>query len=119
MTPRARLGKHGEDAACTYLLDRGLTLVARNVRYRAGELDLVMREGEILVFVEVRVRGASRFGDASDSVGPRKRQRLVRAAQLFLQGLRVVPRCRFDVVAIDGDGRSRRLQWIRGAFECA
>lgn len=119
MTPRAWRGKHGEDEACDYLRAQGLALVARNVRYRAGELDLVMRHGEVLVFVEVRVRGESRYGEAADSVGWRKRRRLIRAAQLFLQTLPATPRCRFDVVAIDERDGRRRLQWIRAAFEVA
>jgi len=92
--------------------------VARNWRCRVGELDLVMRDGEILVFVEVRRRRPGRHGTAAESVGPNKRARLIRAATLYLQRLPDPPPCRFDVVALDEDPDGRlRLDWIRRAFE--
>lgn len=112
-TPRQRIGDAAEDRALAYLQDRGLSLVARNFRCRAGELDLVMRDGAALVFVEVRQRADARHGGAADSVTPAKQARLLRAAQMFLQRERSLPPCRFDVVAIDGD----RLDWIRDAIQ--
>lgn len=92
----------------------GLVFVAANVRYRFGELDLVMREGATLVFVEVRERASLRFGGAAASIDARKRQRLTRAAHCYLQqthGSRLPP-CRFDVVAFEAG----RPNWIKAAF---
>lgn len=100
--------------ALAYLNARGLACLARNVRYRVGELDLIMRHGAVVVFVEVRFRGPSRFGGAASSVDARKQRRLIRAAYCwigrFVHG--PMPVFRFDVVAIDG----HEIQWITNAF---
>lgn len=116
MTTRATGGRY-EDIALAHLQRAGLRLLARNVTYRHGELDLVMRDGANVVFVEVRYRRSARFGDGIDSVGPAKRGKLVRAAQLFLAAnpqLALQP-CRFDVVAIGDSGGEPN--WLRNAFE--
>jgi len=113
-TPKQRAGDDAEELACERLSAAGLRIIARNVRMRIAELDIVAAEGPELVFVEVRSRAASRFGGAADSVGGIKRRHVVRAAQRYLQqhyGDRW-PACRFDVFAVD-DGR---VEWIRGAF---
>lgn len=107
-------GEAREDQACRHLQRAGLALRDRNVRYRVGEIDLVMDHAEVLVFVEVRYRRSERFGGASHSVERGKQQRLARAAACYLSahpGLARRP-CRFDVVAIGADG----LDWIRDAF---
>ena len=119
-TEAQRRGDAGEDAALAFLIARGLRPLARNVRFKGGELDLVMLDGATLdgatlVFVEVRRRGRSDFGDAVDSVDFRKARRIALAARLYLQRH---PRhaqrdCRFDVVAYDGGGEPR---WLRAAF---
>ncbi|NIP13625.1 MAG: YraN family protein [Pseudomonadales bacterium] len=118
MTARARAGAQAESAALDHLRSSGLTLVSRNFRCRLGELDLVMEDGKDLVFVEVRLRNHARFGDGAASITAAKRQKLVRAARAFLQRN---PRyqhhpCRFDVVAVNGQGRTTQLRWIRHAF---
>ncbi len=79
-----RSGFAAEQVALDYLLSRGLRLVARNFRVRLGELDLVMADGDQLVFVEVRRRASTRFGGAAASVTPAKQRRVRRAAQAFL-----------------------------------
>lgn len=112
-------GQAGEELACRYLEQRGLVLVMRNYRCRLGELDLIMREGEQLVFVEVRSRAASRYGTAAETVTARKQQRLLRAAAHYLQRQRLDAPCRFDVVAIDrsaGD-TAAAVTWIKDAFQ--
>lgn len=111
-------GAAAERLAETHLKQAGLTPVTRNWRCRLGELDLVMRDGATLVFVEVRRRRPGRHGTAAESVGPNKRARLIRAATLYLQGMPDPPACRFDVVALDErpDG-TLRLDWIRRAFD--
>jgi putative endonuclease len=108
-------GADAEDAALRLLERRGLKLVARNARFRGGELDLVMRDGEVLVIVEVRARSVSRFASAVESVDARKRQKILLAAQLFVAAHpeHAERALRFDVVAYDGD----RVQWIANAFD--
>jgi len=115
-------GARYEELADAYLRRAGLAPVARNFNCRHGELDLVMRDRDVVVFVEVRYRrkgGAGRFGDGIDSVGPSKRARLVRAAAMFLaQHPRLAGcACRFDVVAVAGDAAAPQLQWLPNAFE--
>ena len=111
-------GDAAERRAEKHLEQAGLRPVARNWRCRLGELDLIMRDGATLVFVEVRRRRPGRHGTAAESVGPNKRARLIRAATLYLQRLPDPPPCRFDVVAIDErpDG-TLQLDWIRRAFD--
>jgi putative endonuclease len=111
-TAAQRLGKDAEDAACAYLCSRGLRIEARNVRYRAGEIDAVARDGPCWVFVEVRCRG--RAGDAAVSIDARKRGKIRRATQLYLLERfgNTWPQCRFDVVIVEGS----RIQWLQAAF---
>jgi len=117
VTSRVAQGTAAEGLACRYLEARGLILVARNYRCRVGELDLIMRDGEQLVFVEVRSRRHSRFGTPAESVTRTKQQRLLRAAAHYLQHERLDLPCRFDVVAIlQADGEPR-VEWIRDAFQ--
>jgi putative endonuclease len=114
-TPKQRAGDAAEVAAERHLLAAGCMLLARNVRYPEGELDLVVRERDSVVFVEVRLRSGRGYGDAAASVDQAKRRRLGRAAQRWLlahYGERW-PACRFDVVTVDGDGT---IGWIRDAF---
>ena len=110
-----RRGFDAESRALDYLLARGLRLVERNYRVRAGELDLVMRDGAQVVFVEVRLRASGAFGGAAASVTPAKQARVRRAAQAWLaarRGTRAWPAVRFDVVALDG----ATVHWIPSAF---
>lgn len=120
---RSTRGKLAETSARDALLREGLKQVAANVNYRGGELDLVMldssgREGDTLVFVEVRYRQSAAFGGGAASVDAGKRRKLVHAAQLFLMDH---PRyaqlaCRFDVVEAEGDPQAPRIHWLRDAF---
>ena len=114
---RAR-GDAAEGAALAMLQARGLQLLARNAASRGGELDLVMRDGATLAFVEVRYRGIAAFGGGAASVDAGKRRRLVHAAQAWLL---VHPQhadapCRFDVVAASGDPAAPDFDWLRDAF---
>lgn len=114
-----RIGDTFEARARRHLERAGLEPVAHNFHTRFGELDLVMREGDTLVFVEVRFRRDARFGGAAASVTARKQGRLVRAAEGFLAAhpqYAGLP-CRFDVVAFDGAGKEPRCQWQQAAFE--
>jgi putative endonuclease len=102
------------------LQQSGLQLVTRNFRCRFGEIDLVMRENDTLVFVEVRQRSSDRFGSAAASITPRKQQRLLIAAQVFLRchPALAAQQMRFDVIAIDGAGShaGANVQWLRNAI---
>ncbi|MGJ4731028.1 YraN family protein [Luteimonas sp. SDU101] len=107
-----------EAAAARHLAAAGLRPVAANASARVGELDLVMLDGETLVFIEVRYRRSNRFGGGAASVDAGKRRRLVLAARQFLASH---PRhreaaCRFDVVEASGDPDAPALTWIRDAF---
>jgi putative endonuclease len=109
-------GSDAEQAARRLLESAGLVHVAANVRYKVGELDLVMRDGDALVFIEVRARRSLRYGGAAASVGHHKRVRLHRAANRFLLerfGQHRWPACRFDVVAFEAG----RPNWIKAAFD--
>jgi putative endonuclease len=114
-TARQRVGDRAEARALDHLERAGdHRCVARNFHARGGELDLVTLEGEVLVFVEVRARSATDFGRPEETIGHRKRQRLVQAARAFLARHPEHARraCRFDVVALDSEG----LRWIADAF---
>ena len=113
-------GAAAEDLALIWLQQRDLALVRRNYRVargpgaRGGEIDLILRDADgTLVFCEVRARANARHGGAAATVGAAKQRALVFAAQHFLQTLRQLPPCRFDVMAIDGD----HVEWLRGAFD--
>ena len=112
-------GAAAERLAGAWLRRRGLRPLDANYRCRAGEIDLVMRDGDTLVFVEVRYRKSDRFGSGAESVDRAKQHRIVRAASRYLQQH---PRwandvCRFDVISVSGDEGNPEIEWIRHAFE--
>ena len=116
-TPQQRSGKQYEELACEHLRRHGLKLLTRNYHCRRGEIDLVMRDKDSLVFVEVRYRRQARYGSASESVNWHKQQRLIAAAEHYLlHEARTQPAARFDVVAISGAGADLELEWIHNAF---
>jgi putative endonuclease len=114
VTDRQAIGRAAERRAEQWLQRAGLRTVSRNYRCRGGEIDLVMRDDEVLVFVEVRFRRHAAFGGALASVDERKRRRLAVAAAHYLQHERWQGPCRFDVVGLDAF--SQRPDWIRDAF---
>lgn len=123
MASAAQRGETAEAAARAALARGGLTFVAANVRFRGGELDLVMldpaaRGGPCLVFVEVRYRATQAFGGGAASVDAGKRRKLVHAAQLYLAQHRrwANSPCRFDVVEAHGDPTKPQITWLRDAF---
>ena len=116
---RGEIGRRGEEYAARYLKERGYRIVKRNFRAKVGEIDIVAVDGDELVFVEVRYRSSAGHGTAAETVNPRKRRRLVRAASLFLlaRGASDTP-CRFDVVALQpGRDGGIRLEHHRNAFD--
>lgn len=111
-------GQAGEDLACQHLQQKGLTLVERNYRCARGEIDLIMRDGKALVFVEVRRRRNADFGGAAASVDARKQAKLIATALHYLQQQPHLGKlaARFDVVAITGN-TSVTIDWIKDAFQ--
>ena len=112
--PRRAIGQAAEEAAARWLARAGLAVLERNVRFREGEIDLVCREGDIVVFVEVKCRRAAWGEGPGEAVAWHKRRRLIRLAQRWLRMRRLDhARCRFDVVAVtveaDGTGTVRHL----------
>lgn len=95
-------GELHEREAEAFLTKSGLTLVARNWLCRLGEIDLIMKDGATLVFIEVRKRGSERFGGATASIGAQKQAKLRRAIELYLTTLPKTPACRVDAVLFDG-----------------
>lgn len=115
-------GKYYEQLAAQHLERNGLEIIRQNFLCRAGEIDLVCRDGHTLVFVEVKYRNNARFGSAVEMISSSKQQKLIRSAQFFLQRqaqYQYLP-CRFDVVAITGcaaNGNNQaKLDWIKNAF---
>ena len=115
-----RPGEAGESMACSYLVDSGFVILARNYRCRAGEVDIVARDGESTVFVEVKERMTESHGEGHEAVTPTKRRRIVRAARLYAaaNGLSETP-LRFDVVSITlcGPTGEREIRHDRDAFD--
>ena len=108
-------GLEAEKLAATFLAERGLKLVMQNYHCRYGEIDLIMKEGKTLVFVEVRLRTNTQFGDAGSSITPQKQQKLILTAQHYLQQ-HIESACRFDAILMNKanlDG----IEWVRNAFE--
>jgi putative endonuclease len=115
---RHALGDAAEAAARAHLETQGLRTLARNVTFRFGELDLVMADGDTVVFVEVRYRRSERFGGAAGSVDRKKRHRISLAARAWLAGQRSLADAsgRFDVVLVTGDAPALACEWLRAAF---
>ncbi|HEY0296964.1 MAG TPA: YraN family protein [Bordetella sp.] len=118
LSPMQRRGLQFEDRALDLLVRAGLQPLARNLRAAAGEIDLIMRDGDTLVLVEVRARAGTSHGGAAASIDPAKQRRLARAAALLLPALARrhwrgrTPAVRFDAVLFDG----QNAQWLRHAF---
>lgn len=115
LTGAKSCGNQYEAFARRYLESAGLFFVAANVACRTGEIDLIMRDQQTWVFVEVRYRRTARFGGAAESVTRQKQQRLLRAASFWLAARHAsfdTSSCRFDVFAITGS----QIEWLRDAF---
>lgn len=108
-------GARAEQLAADYLRRRGLMLVERNYRCRAGEIDLILHDGATLVFAEVRLRKSGAFGGAAGSITAQKQHKLRLAAQHYLQTLASEPPCRFDALLLDKLDENT-VEWIKNAF---
>jgi putative endonuclease len=108
-------GEHAEARAEVFLVQQGLVKRAKNYRCKLGEIDLIMQHTDTLVFVEVRLRTHQAFASAAESVTIRKQQKIIKAAQYYLQEHQLTDKanCRFDVIAFSDNGAP---EWIRDAF---
>ncbi len=111
-TSHRRSGDEGELCALLYLKQAGLKLVQKNFSCKGGELDLIMRDGKTLVFVEVRKRASMQFGGAIASITPVKQRKMQHAAQVFLLQFKQQPPCRFDVIAIEAG----TIHWLQNVI---
>jgi len=121
------IGDEAEKLACDYLIQHGLALVERNYQIKGGEIDIVMRDNQHLVFIEVRCRNNTRFGSGAESVDARKQARLIKAASAYLQekSTQTHQPARFDVMSITSSqlssqtssGSQPEIEWIKDAFQ--
>ena len=114
---RIGTGKNGEELAVQYLEKQGYIIVARNYRLRIGEIDIIARDGEFLVFVEVKTRRSNRFGSPFEAVDFRKQQQIIRVARMYL-ARHGGENCavRFDVVAVCFDKGAPVVELLKNAF---
>lgn len=110
------LGKRGEDIAAEYLEAKGYAVLDRNWRSGHKELDLVARQGDTLVVVEVKTRRSAEYGDAQDAVDDRKIRRIVSAADAYVRLKRIDLDVRFDIVTITGENGTNSIEHIEEAF---
>ena len=118
---RVALGKAGEDLACRELRRRGYAILTRRFRTRFGEIDIIARDGETLVFAEVKTRASAGFGTPAEAVTARKQHTIsLMASEYLLRHEAGARPCRFDVVAVAVEtGKPPRVEVIKGAFEAA
>lgn len=114
---RHLLGKTGEDLAVRYLKKNGYTILETNYRNRMGEIDIIAKEQDTIVFVEVKTRKNNRFAHPKEAVTPRKQKTISRVAQAWLkQRKKKDARARFDVVAVLSDQNKHEIELIKHAF---
>lgn len=111
---RRRVGADKECLAAAFLESRGVSILERNYRSRSGEIDLVGRDGEYLVFIEVKYRASVRMGHPEEAVGYAKQKQICRVADYYrlVRQLPVQTAIRYDVVAIEGE----EIRWVKNAF---
>ncbi|HLB42578.1 MAG TPA: YraN family protein [Gammaproteobacteria bacterium] len=111
-------GKSAEQAACQFLLNEGLRLLQNNYRCYYGEIDIIMQDGEDIVFVEVRGRGDCRYGTALESINKNKIKKIIKTATHFLQRKKCLYKVntRFDIITIHKAANKWQLEWIKNAF---
>lgn len=119
--PSRDAGAAAERHALDYLMRQGLKLVETNYRSRFGEIDLILRDGEVLVFAEVRMRKNNDFGGARASITPAKQAKLIKTASQYLTQFARPPQCRFDAVLLGASNHgapdSGNIEWIKNAFD--
>lgn len=119
------IGQHAETACCQYLQEQGLTLLDKNYRGKRGEIDIIMQDSDVLVFIEVRFRKNNHYGGALASITPKKQQRILATAEQYLQHETNIKNGRIDVVAMTKKpqntlsshlDKNYDFEWIKNAF---
>lgn len=114
---RQAIGKAGEDAVGRYLLENGLKILERNYRAGKGEIDLIARDGDTIVFVEVKTRSGTSYGTAAEAVGYKKQQMVIQTARRFIAQRKLYDTAaRFDVAEVYADGGDYSVNYISDAF---
>ena len=111
------LGREGEADAVQYLSDKGYRILEKNYRTPFGEIDIIAKDGDVLVFIEVKTRADDSFGSPFEAVDRRKRDKIRKVALSFMQKLKKEVPARFDVMSISIDKGEYRIEHIRDAFE--
>ncbi len=116
---KREIGESLEDFALKFIQNHGLRIVTKNYFCKMGEIDIIARDEQNFVFIEVRYRSSDAFGGSEASVGKKKQRRIILAAAHYLQknGLNNKTACRFDVVALTGKVTQLKYNWIKGAFD--
>lgn len=115
---KVSLGKHGEERVLSFLKKKGYRILAQNYRCRAGEIDIIARDGKIIAFVEVKTRTSLRYGSPFLAVDLRKQKKIARTAASYLKEKRATGRnCRFDVVGITLSEGEEEIELIKDAFQ--
>ncbi len=117
MTTTRQFGAEQEQLVCDYLTKQGLQLLTQNYNCKMGEIDLIMLDSDVYVFVEVRFRSSNDYGGGTASVDKHKQKKLIRTATYYLQQQALLDKvpCRFDVVSVTDDKKTK-FQWIKDAF---
>lgn len=112
-----KLGKDGEELAIRFLKKKGYIIVERNYRTPFGEIDIIAKDGEVVVFAEVKTRADETFGRPFEAVDWKKKDKIRKVALSFLKRLKKEPPARFDVLSISTEGDSKHIEHIQDAFE--
>ncbi|MDH5472571.1 MAG: YraN family protein [Gammaproteobacteria bacterium] len=110
------IGSRAEINACNFLQRNGLKLLTKNYYCRHGEIDLIMNDNEVIVFIEVRYRKNHLYGDAKESITVHKQKKIRTTALHYMQSKSEQHEARFDVIAITGEGSLQNFEWIKNAF---
>ncbi len=113
---RRAQGKWSEDVACNWLAAQGYQILAHNFTTKAGEIDIIARDRDVLCFIEVKARTSDRYGAAIAAINQQKQRRLARAAALYLARHPTPLACRFDVLGMDREAAGWRFTLVKDAF---
>lgn len=111
------LGKEGEEAAIGFLRKNGYRIIEKNYKTVFGEIDIIAKDGDVIVFIEVKTRADRSFGHPFEAVHPRKREKIRKVALCFLKKMRKEPPARFDVLSITSENSKMKIEHIVDAFE--
>lgn len=112
-----QVGSKGEDLAAEFLKGKGYRIIGRNYKTPVGELDIIAKDGETLVFIEVKTRSSNAFGYPFEAVDSRKKRKLKNLALFYLKNQKKNCAARFDVISINLTGTKKEIEHIKDAFE--